>query len=188
MSTGVGLVFFLGAIGLIAIGIAGIVLSNHLFRMVLALAIAEAGANLLLILAGYRWDAVAPILEDRPDCTTELVKALAAVHRGVCVVGDPDHRHRPSVHPGPVPGPEQLQGRGGAIHLDRDIDLVGVAGGVLERVAVFVGAAGTDDLGFAEAEWSLGVIPGIQSVNRSRAGYLPVRMLARVGEQAGQAA
>jgi multisubunit Na+/H+ antiporter MnhC subunit len=64
VSTGVGLVFFLGAIGLIAIGIAGIVLSNHLFRMVLALAIAEAGANLLLILAGYRWDAVAPIFED----------------------------------------------------------------------------------------------------------------------------
>jgi len=58
----VGLVFFIGAIGLSAIGIAGLVLSNHLFRMVLALAIAEAGANLLLILAGYRWDAVAPIL------------------------------------------------------------------------------------------------------------------------------
>ena len=64
MSTAVGLIFFLGAIGLIAIGIAGIVLSNHLFRMVLALAIAEAGATLLLILAGYRWDAVAPILEN----------------------------------------------------------------------------------------------------------------------------
>lgn len=62
MNSGVGLVFFIGAIGLSAIGIAGMVLSNHLFRMVLALAIAEAGANLLLILAGYRWDAVAPVL------------------------------------------------------------------------------------------------------------------------------
>ncbi|MEZ5586148.1 MAG: NADH-quinone oxidoreductase subunit K [Sedimenticolaceae bacterium] len=61
MSTSVGLVFFIGAIGLCVIGITGIVLSRHLFRMVLALAIAEAGANLLLILAGYRWDAVAPI-------------------------------------------------------------------------------------------------------------------------------
>jgi len=60
----VGLVFFVGAIGLSAIGIAGLVLSNHLFRMVLALAIAEAGANLLLILAGYRWEAVAPIVVD----------------------------------------------------------------------------------------------------------------------------
>ena len=62
MSSAVGLVFFIGAIGLSAIGIAGLVLSNHLFRMVLALAIAEAGGNLLLVLAGYRWDAVAPIV------------------------------------------------------------------------------------------------------------------------------
>jgi len=64
MTMSIGFVFFIGAIGLSAIGIAGIVLSNHLFRMVLALAIAEAGANLLLLLAGYRWDAVAPILSD----------------------------------------------------------------------------------------------------------------------------
>lgn len=62
MTVSIGLVFFLGAIGLVAIGIAGIVLSNHLFRMVLALAITEAGANMLLVLAGYRWDAVAPIV------------------------------------------------------------------------------------------------------------------------------
>ena len=64
MSASIGLVFFVGAIGLSLIGIAGMLLSHHLFRMVLALAIAEAGANLLLILAGYRWDAVAPILID----------------------------------------------------------------------------------------------------------------------------
>ena len=65
MSMLIGSVFFIGAIGLSAIGIIGMVLSNHLFRMVLALAIAEAGANLLLVLAGYRWDAVAPILGDQ---------------------------------------------------------------------------------------------------------------------------
>jgi multicomponent Na+:H+ antiporter subunit C len=53
---------FAAAIGLLAIGIAGMVLSRHLFRMILALAIAEAGANLLLVIAGYRWDAVAPIV------------------------------------------------------------------------------------------------------------------------------
>ncbi|MCW5585057.1 MAG: NADH-quinone oxidoreductase subunit K [Chromatiales bacterium] len=62
MSAAIGLVFFIGAISLCVIGIAGIVLSRHLFRMVLALAIAEAGANLLLVLSGYRWDAVAPIV------------------------------------------------------------------------------------------------------------------------------
>ena len=67
MNASIGLIFFAGAIGLSAIGIAGMVLSNHLFRMVLALAIAEAGANLLLILAGYRWDAVAPILVEQTN-------------------------------------------------------------------------------------------------------------------------
>lgn len=51
-----------GAIGLMAIGAAGLALSRHLLRLVLALGVAEAGANLLLVLAGYRWDAVAPIL------------------------------------------------------------------------------------------------------------------------------
>lgn len=56
------LILFGGALGLILIGIAGVVLSDHLFRAVLALAIAEAGANLLLVLGGFRWDAVAPIL------------------------------------------------------------------------------------------------------------------------------
>ena len=56
------LILYITALGLIAIGLAGVVLSQHLFRMVLALVIAEAGANLMLVLAGYRWDAVAPIL------------------------------------------------------------------------------------------------------------------------------
>lgn len=51
-----------GAVGLLIIGLGGMILSNHLFRMVLALAIAEAGANLMLVIAGYRWDAVAPIV------------------------------------------------------------------------------------------------------------------------------
>lgn len=66
MTTLFGLIFFIGAIGLCVIGIAGIVMSRNLFRMVLALAIAEAGANLMLVLAGYRWDAVAPILHGQP--------------------------------------------------------------------------------------------------------------------------
>ncbi len=58
----VGQILLTGAVGLIAIGIAGVVLANHLFRIVLALVIAEAGANLLLVLAGFRTDAVAPII------------------------------------------------------------------------------------------------------------------------------
>lgn len=55
-------VLYTGAFGLIVIGAAGIVLARHLFRVILALAIAEAGANLLLVLSGYRWDAIAPII------------------------------------------------------------------------------------------------------------------------------
>ena len=51
-----------GGIGLVAIGAVGMAVSRHLLRLVLALGLAEAGANLLMVLAGYRWDAVAPIL------------------------------------------------------------------------------------------------------------------------------
>jgi multisubunit Na+/H+ antiporter MnhC subunit len=52
-----------GALGLVAIGIAGVVVSRNLFRIVLALSIAESGANLLLVLVGFRHDAIAPIIE-----------------------------------------------------------------------------------------------------------------------------
>ncbi len=55
-------ILYCGAIGLLLIGAAGLVMCNNLFRMLLALVIAEAGVNLLLILAGYRGEATAPIL------------------------------------------------------------------------------------------------------------------------------
>jgi multicomponent Na+:H+ antiporter subunit C len=57
-----GLTLYAGAIGLVVIGIAGLVISKNLYRILLALVIAEAGANMLLVLAGFRPDAVAPIL------------------------------------------------------------------------------------------------------------------------------
>jgi len=57
-----GIVLYTGAIGLIGIGIAGIVIAKNLFRILLALVIAEAGANMLLLLAGFRFDAIAPII------------------------------------------------------------------------------------------------------------------------------
>lgn len=62
-----------GAVGLIVIGIGGMVLSRHLFRIILALVIAEAGANLLLVLSGYRLDAIAPII------TAEFVRGTSMV-------------------------------------------------------------------------------------------------------------
>ena len=73
MTAAIGMVFFLGAIGLCVVGIGGIVLSRNLFRMVLALAIAEAGANLMLVLAGYRWEAVAPILDPAAAASLNMV-------------------------------------------------------------------------------------------------------------------
>lgn len=54
-----------GAVGLLVIGIGGMVLSDNLFRSLLALAIAEAGANLMLVIAGYQWGSVAPILGEQ---------------------------------------------------------------------------------------------------------------------------
>ena len=82
------LILYTTAIGLIAIGLAGVVISSHLFRMVLALVIAEAGANLMLVLAGYRWDAVAPILTSlaQPDSMVDPVPqalVLTAIVIGV---------------------------------------------------------------------------------------------------------
>lgn len=57
-----GTIFYLGAIGLIIIGIAGIVLSHHLVRIIFGVALLESGANLLLVMTGYRPDAAAPII------------------------------------------------------------------------------------------------------------------------------
>jgi multisubunit Na+/H+ antiporter MnhC subunit len=51
-----------GALGLLGIGAAGLLVCNNTFRILLALAIAEAGVNLLLLLMGYRPGATAPIL------------------------------------------------------------------------------------------------------------------------------
>ena len=56
------LMLYLGALGLILIGVSGIVLCSHLVRIIFAIGLLEAGVNLLLILAGYRADAVAPII------------------------------------------------------------------------------------------------------------------------------
>lgn len=57
-----GIILYSGAIGLIVIGLGGLVISQNLFRMLLALVLAEAGANLLLVLAGFRFEAIAPII------------------------------------------------------------------------------------------------------------------------------
>ena len=71
-------VLYACAIGLLAIAALGMVLSRNLFRMLLALVIAEAGVNLLLVLAGYRGDAAAPILGVH-DAATPMVDPIPQV-------------------------------------------------------------------------------------------------------------
>jgi len=56
------LLFYIAAVGLMLIGIGGIVLSTHLVRVIFGIALLEAGANLLLLLATYREGAAAPIM------------------------------------------------------------------------------------------------------------------------------
>ncbi len=56
------LVLYMAAVGLMLIGIAGIVLPSHLVRIIFGVALLEAGANLLLLLASFKQDAVAPIM------------------------------------------------------------------------------------------------------------------------------
>jgi multicomponent Na+:H+ antiporter subunit C len=56
------IIFYIAALGLMLIGIAGIVLSSHLVRIIFGIALLETGANLLLLLATYREGAAAPIL------------------------------------------------------------------------------------------------------------------------------
>ncbi|MGB5474238.1 MAG: NADH-quinone oxidoreductase subunit K [Gammaproteobacteria bacterium] len=59
-----GAILFTGAFGLVVIGILGIVTSTHLVRIVLSIVLLETGANLLLMLSGYRPGAAAPIIID----------------------------------------------------------------------------------------------------------------------------
>jgi len=56
------MVLYAGAIGLVVIGAGGLVGSRNLLRMLLALGIAESGANMLLILTGFKVGHIAPII------------------------------------------------------------------------------------------------------------------------------
>jgi multisubunit Na+/H+ antiporter MnhC subunit len=60
----ISLLVYIAAGGLILIGSAGIVLSTHLLRIIFAIALLEAGANLLLLLSSYRDGATVPIIVD----------------------------------------------------------------------------------------------------------------------------
>ena len=61
LTLSVELILYFGAIGLIVIGLAGLLIVQNVFRMLLALVLFESGANLLLVLSAFREQAIAPI-------------------------------------------------------------------------------------------------------------------------------
>ena len=71
-----GLVLYGGAVGLAVIGAVGVATATHLVRIILALALLEAGANLLLLLASFRFDAIAPIIVSGSENPATMVDAL----------------------------------------------------------------------------------------------------------------
>ena len=58
-----GILYF-GAISLSIIGLFGLLVSKNLFRMLLSLAMFEAGANLVLVLSGFIRNGITPIFLD----------------------------------------------------------------------------------------------------------------------------
>jgi len=75
----INLILYSAAIGLMLIGIAGIVLPRHLVRIIFAIALLEAGANLLLLLASFKEDAAAPIMLENgfpPNMADPVPQAL----------------------------------------------------------------------------------------------------------------
>ncbi|HHL32335.1 MAG TPA: Na+/H+ antiporter subunit C [Oceanospirillales bacterium] len=58
-----GILYF-GAFSLSIIGLFGLLVSQNIFRMLLALVMFEAGANLILVLSGFIRDGIAPIFID----------------------------------------------------------------------------------------------------------------------------
>jgi multisubunit Na+/H+ antiporter MnhC subunit len=57
-----GLAFYVGAIGLVLLGVYAVVAQRHLIRVLLGLGLLESGVNLFLVATGFRPEAAAPIL------------------------------------------------------------------------------------------------------------------------------
>ena len=62
---------YMGAIGLILLGLFAIVMYRNVIRMILGLILLESGINLFLIAVGFRADSVAPILEAGQTALTQ---------------------------------------------------------------------------------------------------------------------
>lgn len=70
------LISYIGAIGLIILGIFAIVTFRHLIRIIFGLMLLESGVNLFLITIAYRGEAVAPILVNGELPTAAMVDPI----------------------------------------------------------------------------------------------------------------
>jgi multisubunit Na+/H+ antiporter MnhC subunit len=68
-----GLVLYAGAVALAVIGIYLVVAGEHVIRILLGLTLLESGVNLVLVAAGFRPAAVAPIHVDGLSSTASMV-------------------------------------------------------------------------------------------------------------------
>lgn len=82
-----GPVFHAGAIGLVLIGLAAMVLQRNLIRILLGLTLMEAGVNLFLVATGFRPGAVAPILTGQDPVTAMVDPVPQALILTAIVIG-----------------------------------------------------------------------------------------------------
>ncbi|MBF0266259.1 MAG: NADH-quinone oxidoreductase subunit K [Gammaproteobacteria bacterium] len=67
------IILYTGAIGLLVIGLLGLLVLKNIFRLLLSLVIFESGANLFLVLSGFRANGIAPILTSTQENMSQLV-------------------------------------------------------------------------------------------------------------------
>lgn len=68
-----GLVLYAGSAALIGIGLYLVAVRDHVIRILLGLTLLESGVNLVLVAAGFRADAAAPILIEGITANTAMV-------------------------------------------------------------------------------------------------------------------
>lgn len=66
-------ILYFAAIGLIIIGFSGLLIVQNIFRMLLALVLFESGANLLLVLSGFRDQGIAPIFLSANVASVDMI-------------------------------------------------------------------------------------------------------------------
>jgi len=72
---------------LFAIGMYGVVTSRHYVHLIGCLSVVQSSTYVLLLAAGFRWGATAPIFYDHPPCTRAVDPVVQALVLTDIVVG-----------------------------------------------------------------------------------------------------